>query len=504
MGAFLSYSIVSGMLLLAMFAAYRLFMAGDNRHSWNRGVLLSIYALSFLSLPLIGLLRSLLPSTASAAPAVEGAIEATVEVLPVAAPAWGRALIWIFIAGMAITSLRTIMTWARIIRVISKGERIRKKGYTLVLTGNNGMAPFSWMHYMVMSRDDHASCPDAITVHELRHITCRHWIDLLVAQAVTIINWFNPAAWLMRSQLMLVHEYQADMAVIDRRYNPKEYQLLLIRKAVGAKFPCLANSLNHSKLKKRVNMMYKKNPSTGRRMLSLALVPALWVALFSINIPAVGALIREASVAEVPFPDGKGSEKSVKGKISISPDANKSSENRITGKELENKTVYIDGKKATVNEMQALDPEKIASMTVLKAKDSDEIHITTKDTASGTEQALQSSPDREVQLQAQEMPRFPGGEAELMKYVAMNLKYPQEAMNAGKEGRVVIRFVVSADGKVKDPQVVRSVDKQLDDEALRVISSLPDFIPGKIDGKPVSVWYTMPVSFRLSKDKPAK
>jgi len=91
-----------------------------------------------------------------------------------------------------------------------------------------------------------------------------------------------------------------------------------------------------------------------------------------------------------------------------------------------------------------------------------------------------------------------------MKYVSMNLKYPQEAMNAGKEGRVVIRFVVSADGKVNDPHVVRSVDKQLDDEALRVISSLPDFIPGKIDGKPVSVWYTMPVSFRLSKDKPAK
>ena len=224
MGAFLSYSIVSGMLLLAMFAAYRLFMAGDNRHSWNRGVLLSIYALSFLSLPLIGLLRSLLPAPAAAAPAVEGAIGATVEVLPVAAPTWGRALIWIFIAGMAVTALRTLMTWARIIRVISKGERIRKDGYTLVLTGNSGMAPFSWMHYMVMSRDDHASCPDAITVHELRHIACRHWIDLLVAQFVTIINWFNPAAWLMRSQLMLVHEYQADMAVIDRQYNPKEYR----------------------------------------------------------------------------------------------------------------------------------------------------------------------------------------------------------------------------------------------------------------------------------------
>ena len=501
MGAFLSYSIVSGMLLLAMFAAYRLFMAGDNRHSWNRGVLLSIYALSFLSLPLIGLLRSLLPAPAAAAPAVEGAIGATVKVLPLAAPAWGRALIWIFIAGMAVTALRTIMTWARIIRVISKGERIRKDGYTLVLTDNNGMAPFSWMHYMVMSRDDHASCPDAITVHELRHIACRHWIDLLVAQAVTIINWFNPAAWLMRSQLMLVHEYQADMAVIDRRYNPKEYQLLLIRKAVGAKFPCLANSLNHSKLKKRVNMMYKKSPSNGRRMRSIALVPAVLVALVAINVPAVGALIHEASVAEVPFPDDKGSEKSVNGKISISPAANKPVEKSSADKSLENMTVYIDGKKTTVNEMQALDPAMIASMTVFKDS---EIHITTNGAASEVKKTPKSNSDLEVQLQAQEMPRFPGGEAELMRYVAMNIKYPQEAMKAGKEGRVVVRFVVSADGKVTDPQIVRSVDKQLDDEALRVISSLPDFIPGKIDGKPVSVWYTMPVVFKLSKDGPSK
>lgn len=299
MGAFLSYSIVSGMLLLAMFAAYRLFMAGDNRHSWNRGVLLSIYALSFLSLPLIGLLRSLLPAPAAAALAVEGAIGATVEVLPVAAPAWGRALIWIFIAGMAITALRTIMTWARIIRVISKGERIRKKGYTLVLTGNSGMAPFSWMHYMVMSRDDHASCPDAITVHELRHITCRHWIDLLVAQAVTIINWFNPAAWLMRSQLMLVHEYQADMAVIDRQYNPKEYQLLLIRKAVGAKFPCLANSLNHSKLKKRITMMYKSKSGARTRFKALVLAPAAAVALLTASVPQIRAAISTIETSEV-------------------------------------------------------------------------------------------------------------------------------------------------------------------------------------------------------------
>lgn len=162
MGAFLSYSIVSGMLLLAMFAAYRLFMAGDNLTHEPRCTSLHLRAVVSLASinrspafppPLHGISRTggrrryrgyrRSPSTRRSG--------------------MGPGTDMDFIAGMAITSLRTLMTWARIIRVISKGERIRKKGYTLVLTGNSGMAPFSWMHYMVMSRDDHATCPDAIT-----------------------------------------------------------------------------------------------------------------------------------------------------------------------------------------------------------------------------------------------------------------------------------------------------------------------------------------------------
>ena len=507
MGELFAYSLFSSLIMVAMFLAYKWLLAGERQHGFNRAILLGIYAVAVimhsftLGFGANGRSKVVIDGvTVHFLSADANIMEESFHAL-----SWPTVLLMVYLVGVIVCFCHTALVAVRLLGIVRRGKRMPLDGgYGLILTDDKGVAPFSWWRYVVMSNQDYLEYRDMILAHELRHLRASHWSDLLFAQCVAIFQWYNPAAWLMREELKTVHEYQADDAVMRAGTDIRSYQMLLIKKAVGARFPSLANSLNHSKLKKRVNMMYKKNPSTGRRMLSLALVPALWVALFSINIPAVGALIREASVAEVPFPDGKGSEKSVKGKISISPDANKSSENRITGKELENKTVYIDGKKATVNEMQALDPEKIASMTVLKAKDSDEIHITTKDTASGTEQALQSSPDREVQLQAQEMPRFPGGEAELMKYVSMNLKYPQEAMNAGKEGRVVIRFVVSADGKVKDPQVVRSVDKQLDDEALRVISSLPDFIPGKIDGKPVSVWYTMPVSFRLSKDKPAK
>ncbi len=502
MGGVFAYSLYSSLILVAMYLTYKWVLAGERQHGFNRAILLGIYVAAIV-LPSFALgFGSRMEATVAVDGVMVGFITADAVEESSASFSWSAVLLMLYLAGIVVCLFHTALVAARLVGIVRKGEHVRLDGkYRLILTDDKGVAPFSWWRYVVMPRQDFIEYRDMILVHELKHLRASHWSDLLFAQCVAIFQWYNPAAWLMREELKTVHEYQADDAVMRAGTDIKSYQMLLIKKAVGARFPSLANSLNHSKLKKRVNMMYKKSPSNGRRMRSIALVPAVLVALVAINVPAVGALIHEASVAEIPFPDDKGSEKSVNGKISISPAASKPGEKRSTERSLENMTVYIDGKKATVNEMQALDPAMIASMTVLKDS---EILITTNGAASEVKQTLKSSSGREVQSSAQEMPRFPGGEAELMKYVGMNLKYPQEAMKAGKEGRVVVKFVVSADGKVTDPQIVRSVDKQLDDEALRVISSLPDFIPGKIDGKPVSVWYTMPVSFKLSKNEPSK
>lgn len=502
MGELFAYSLYSSLILAAMYLTYKWVLSGERQHGFNRAILLGIYVAAIV-LPAFTLgFGGRVDATVVIDGVTVGFItEDAVEESPVSF-SWAAVLLILYLAGIVVCLFHTALVAARLVGIVRRGEHVRLDGkYRLILTDDKGVAPFSWWRYVVMPRQDFIEYQDMILVHELKHLRASHWSDLLFAQCVAIFQWYNPAAWLMREELKTVHEYQADDAVMRAGTDMRSYQMLLIKKAVGTRFPSLANSLNHSKLKKRVNMMYKKSPSNGRRMRSIALVPAVLVALVAINVPAVGALIHEASVAEVPFPDDKGSEKSVNGKISISPAANKPVEKSSADKSLENMTVYIDGKKATVNEMQALDPAMIASMTVFKDS---EIHITTNGAASEMKQTPKSKSDLEVQLQAQEMPRFPGGEAELMRYVAMNIKYPQEAMKAGKEGRVVVRFVVSADGKVTDPQIVRSIDKQLDDEALRVISSLPDFIPGKIDGKPVSVWYTMPVVFKLSKDGPSK
>ena len=155
-------------------------------------------------------------------------------------PLWGTLLIWIFIAGALLAAAKTIYTSVRLTKVIRSGKKIAHHGYTLVVTDNEKFAPFSWMRYVVISRKDYDNNYSAIAAHELKHVASRHWIDLLLAQAVCIINWFNPAAWLMRDELMLVHEYQADMAVIDKGHDPQEYQLLLIKKSCWLQIPVLS------------------------------------------------------------------------------------------------------------------------------------------------------------------------------------------------------------------------------------------------------------------------
>ncbi|MBP5498547.1 MAG: energy transducer TonB [Muribaculaceae bacterium] len=103
----------------------------------------------------------------------------------------------------------------------------------------------------------------------------------------------------------------------------------------------------------------------------------------------------------------------------------------------------------------------------------------------------------EVFRSVEQMPTFPGGDAALMKYLSSHIQYPTIAAENNVQGKVVVQFVVTKTGKVGEVRVVRSVDRDLDKEAVRVCKSLPDFIPGRQNGQPVAVWYTLPVQFKL-------
>ncbi len=300
MGPLLSYAISSALMLLALYLTYKCLMAGDNQHRYNRAVLIGIYAVALLW-PLMPQIS--LPATDPAAATDVTTVIDTLPIItdvpaPTSSPLWVKILLLTYLTGAGATLLLTLSFWWQLHRIVASGQKCSYKGYTLVITDRN-VAPFSWLRYIIISRKDMEADISMILTHELSHLRHHHWADLLMAQAVIILQWFNPAAWLMRDELRIVHEYQADMSVLASGVNAREYQLMLIKKAVGKSFPALANSLNHSKLKKRITMMYKEKSGAGQKFKALALVPMFALALCVAGIPAVKATVSTISSCDV-------------------------------------------------------------------------------------------------------------------------------------------------------------------------------------------------------------
>ncbi len=115
----------------------------------------------------------------------------------------------------------------------------------------------------------------------------------------------------------------------------------------------------------------------------------------------------------------------------------------------------------------------------------------------------QDNVSQDVYETVEQMPEFPGGMEAMMRFLQQNIQYPANAAKNKVEGRVVLQFVIEKDGQIGEVKIARSVDPELDAEALRVVKSMPTFIPGRQDGEPVAVWYTIPISFKLQ-SKPQK
>lgn len=169
-----------------------------------------------------------------------------------------------------------------------------------------------------------------------------------------------------------------------------------------------------------------------------------------------------------------------------------------------------------VTELRIVEDEKVKAEDEIKTQDElkeTQTAFGQKDNDKGTEDrnvtrtlkeevvVEKKEPVKEVKEEifrsVEQMPTFPGGEAALMKYLSSHLQYPTMAAENNIQGKVIVQFVVTKTGKVGDVKVVRSVDKDLDREAIRVCKSLPNFVPGRQNGQAVSVWYTLPVTFKL-------
>ena len=143
-----------------------------------------------------------------------------------------------------------------------------------------------------MNRNDFEENFDPIFFHEHGHILNRHTTDTVIAQLFVIFCWYNPAAWLIRSDLKSVHEYQADCHALNTGINIRQYQLLLLEKAIGSKFPSICNNLNHSKLEKRIVMINRTDSrSSLYRLRYLLPMAALCFGFMIMSTPTLKAMI---------------------------------------------------------------------------------------------------------------------------------------------------------------------------------------------------------------------
>lgn len=430
MGAILSYSLSSGLVLLFLYLTYRWLLASERQPRTNRLLLLSFYPAALLAPLVYDRLPSLFWHGQAAGDIIAGVPEAYMAEAGTGQPVFVTLLVWVYMAGAAAVFLHFVYSYVRLCRIVAGGKRTEAGEFTLVTVADKDIPPFSWNRYIVMSEKDYASDGTAILLHERRHILGHHCLDLLLAQGMTVFQWFNPAAWLMTEELRTVHEYQADDAVIRSGVDVRDYQMLLIKKAVGARLPSLANSLNQSKLKKRITMMYKSRPASARRLKGLALLPALALGLLAVNSPVVASVLSETTAA----------------------DLFSSAENKVNEK----------------------NPDIAMAAPVTDNKNGN---------------AVTATPEV--------LPQFPGGEKKMMLYLMENVRYPAEAQKNQEQGKVIVVFVVSETGEIREVSVKKGVSPSLDKEAVRVVKSMPAWTPGKNGGKNVACYYALPVHFKL-------
>ena len=282
MTEFLIYQGKTAVMLAVFYVFYRLLLSKDTFHRFNRIILLATAALSFI-LPLCVITIHevvMIPAVQSTPQVFENATIGSVEgVAEVSAPIWPYVLCSIFALGAFSVLVMTIISLVKVIGIITGGEHhILESGETLIITETD-TAPFSWMKYIVISREDYESGYSQILTHEKAHIALRHSWDILFVDMITALQWFNPAIWMLKADLRALHEFEADDAVLRSGANIKEYQYLLIRKAVSKSGYSVANSFNHSTLKARITMMLNQKSSRKGAWKALYVLPLVGISL---------------------------------------------------------------------------------------------------------------------------------------------------------------------------------------------------------------------------------
>lgn len=535
------------------YAFYKLFCCRDTFFRWRRFALLGFLAISFLY-PLLDIQHWVKeqPSIVEladyyAAIIMAEEITGTPSTVTLQTPDLMTICIHIYWLGVIILSARFLIQLYSIFRMRWQGKVDYIQGQRIICVPTEAN-PFSFFQWIFIYRPRAYNNVEEIMMHEQTHVKQWHSIDVVVSEIITIVCWFNPFMWLLKNEIRLNLEYLADNKVAEVLQDTKVYQYHLLGLASQNRQTGLYNNFNVSHLKHRIIMMNKKRTCTAGRIKYALFAPLAIALLLASNISCVSNEKKAEQTAETPaetpalqevestsqetetptekliftvveempeFTGGMGEcMKFISKNIQYPPEA---IEKEIQGRVIVQMVITDEGDVTDAKVVRGVDPlldkealrvinlmpkwkpgkqrgkavnVKYTIPVMFRLSGGNDVEAESKDTPANVD-------EKAIFTVCEEMPMFPGGMNECMKFLSKNIDYPKEAQDNGIQGRVIVQFVVKKDGSITDAKVVRGVDPSLDKEALRVINLMPKWTPGKQRGKAVNVKYTVPVMFRL-------
>ena len=489
-----AYLLKVNVAFVLFYAFYRLFFYKDTFFKLRRAILLAFFGLA-LFYPLLNIqdwVRQQEPIADVIYMYSAMLPEATAKADAAASVDWHGWLLgslgFIYWGIVAFLCGRFLVQLSSILWLAHTSERVVIHE-TPVYALRKAAGPFSFFRMVFLHPESHSDKEtDEILTHECTHVSQWHSIDVILSEMMCMACWFNPFVWLLKREVRHNLEYLADNTVLQAGYDSKSYQYHLLGLAHHQSVTTLYNSFNVLHLKNRIMMMNKKRSPGIVRTKYLIFIPLVGILMLLSNIEAVARLtVRLANEATV--------SNAMVTATGILVDE--------TGQPLIGASVVVKGgKERTITDKKGAFSLEVPANAILRCsyqgRESQE--VLAADMTNNTHLSL-SSKSREMNEQVftvvEKMPSFPGGDAELLKYIATNIKYPKESQDNGEQGRVICSFIVGRDGSVNNPEVLRGVTPLLNEEAVRVINTMPRWNPGMQRGKAVAVKYTVPITFRL-------
>ena len=455
-------------------------------------------------------------------------------------------LLALYLSGVIFLSFRIIKQSISILNSIKKTGIIETHPVKLIRNADYTFS-FSFFSYVFVNPSVTDLEIKEIVNHELVHIRQKHWVDLVLVELLCILQWFNPLIWIYIRFIRQNHEYLADEVALQRTSDPAIYRATLLNQLAGYPVVSLANSFNYSLNKKRFKMMKNIVSSPWRRMKIILILPVFVIVLYAFAKPeyrynsVIGSLetknpaltiqdqvVKGTVVQEdgTPLP---GASVVVKGTtIGTTTDLNGSfvldklpadaelivsfigfqSKVIKSGKNSSEMKITMNRSIVNIEEVKIVPPPPPPPPANIGGEiktNSDNVPPPppppplpgSKEKVSIVEE--QKSTDKVAFVVVEEMPSFPNGYTALSEWISSNMKYPAEAAKNNISGQVSVDFIVTWQGKIKDVKVNQPGDPLLDAEAVRVISNMPEWKPGKQGGKPVAVNMKIPINFSNEK-----